>query len=179
MPCIPRNQRARHVAPCRRSASQLWRIRYFTVGQLCNVQKVQDPTCGKASIGAAVVSAPMAPLQSSIAQWPICVRCCARNASIPVRQPRPTTKPGLTGVTHAKGEWRMDGYVGKSAVERCEACRVIEEGCSRAMAACVDMIDAVSAIGVRSGLHSVPDTLPRLHSAAAATHDEATRTRMN
>jgi hypothetical protein len=40
----------------------------------------------------------------------------------------------------------------KSAAERYEACRVIDEGCSRAIAACVDMIDAVSTIGVRNEL---------------------------
>lgn len=73
----------------------------------------------------------------------------------------------------------MDDAKAKSATERYEACRVIDEGCSRAMAACVDMIDAVSAIGVRNELHAVRNALQRLHAAAAATHDEAARTRMN
>jgi len=49
----------------------------------------------------------------------------------------------------------MDKTQAKSATERYEACRVIDEGYSRAMAACVDMIDAVSAIGVRNELHAV------------------------
>lgn len=73
----------------------------------------------------------------------------------------------------------MDDTKGKSAAERYDACRVIDEGCSRAMAACVDMIDAVSAIGVRNELHAVRDALQRLHAAATAAHDEAARTRMN
>ena len=47
------------------------------------------------------------------------------------------------------------------------------------MAACVDMIDAVSAAGVKNELHAVRDALRRLHALAAATHDEAARTRMN
>ncbi|MDR3386889.1 MAG: hypothetical protein P4L92_07535 [Rudaea sp.] len=67
----------------------------------------------------------------------------------------------------------------KSAAERYEACRVIDEGCARAMAACVDMIDAVSTIGVRNELHAVRDALQRLHAAAAAAHDDAARNRMN
>jgi hypothetical protein len=37
-----------------------------------------------------------------------------------------------------------------SAGERYEACRVVDEGCSRAMATFVDMIDAVSATGVKN-----------------------------
>jgi hypothetical protein len=73
----------------------------------------------------------------------------------------------------------MDNTQAKSATERYEACRVIDEGCSRAMAACVDMIDAVSAIGVRNELHAVRDALQRLRAAAAATHDEMARIRMN
>jgi hypothetical protein len=73
----------------------------------------------------------------------------------------------------------MDDTKPTSAAERYEACRVIDEGCSRAMAACVDMIDAVSAIGVRNELHAVRDALQRLHAAATATHDEAARIRMN
>ncbi|HEX7913469.1 MAG TPA: hypothetical protein VF534_36015 [Paraburkholderia sp.] len=73
----------------------------------------------------------------------------------------------------------MDDTKVKSAAERYEACRVIDEGCSRAMAACVDTIDADSAIGVRNELHTVRDALQRLHGAATATHDEAARTRMN
>jgi hypothetical protein len=82
-------------------------------------------------------------------------------------------------VTHAKGDRPMDDTKPTSAAERYEACRVIDEGCSRAMAACVDMIDAVSAIGVRNELHAVRDALQRLHAAATATHDEAARIRMN
>ena len=73
----------------------------------------------------------------------------------------------------------MDNAQAKSAAERYEACRIIDEGCSRAMAACVDMIDAVSAIGVRNELHAVRDALQRLHAAAAAAHDDAARTKMN
>ena len=73
----------------------------------------------------------------------------------------------------------MDSSQAKSAAERYEACRIIDEGCSRAMAACVDMIDAVSAIGVRNELHAVRDALQRLHAAAAAAHDDAARTKMN
>ena len=73
----------------------------------------------------------------------------------------------------------MDNSQAKSAAERYEACRIIDEGCSRAMAACVDMIDAVSAIGVRNELHAVRDALQRLHAAAAAAHGEAARTKMN
>jgi len=48
----------------------------------------------------------------------------------------------------------MDDTNAKSAAERYEACRVIDQGWSRAMAACVDMIDAVSAIGAGSELAS-------------------------
>ncbi|WP_168792747.1 hypothetical protein [Paraburkholderia aromaticivorans] len=73
----------------------------------------------------------------------------------------------------------MDDTRAKSAAERYEACRVIDEGCTRAMAACVDMIDPVSAIGVRNELHAVCDALQRLHAAATATHDEVARIRMN
>ncbi|MGF6648552.1 hypothetical protein [Paraburkholderia sp. GAS82] len=73
----------------------------------------------------------------------------------------------------------MDNSQAKSAAERYEACRIIDEGCSRAMATCVDMIDAVSAIGVRNELHAVRDALQRLHAAAAAAHDDAARTKMN
>ncbi|SIO72703.1 hypothetical protein SAMN05444172_9179 [Burkholderia sp. GAS332] len=73
----------------------------------------------------------------------------------------------------------MDDTQAKSAAERYEACRTIDEGCSRAMAVCVDMIDAVCAIGVRNELHAVRDALQRLHAAAASAHDEAARTRMN
>jgi hypothetical protein len=73
----------------------------------------------------------------------------------------------------------MDNSQAKTAAERYEACRIIDEGCSRAMAACVDMIDAVSAIGVRNELHAVRDALQRLHAAAAAAHDDAARTKMN
>jgi hypothetical protein len=73
----------------------------------------------------------------------------------------------------------MDNSQAKSAAERYEACRIIDEGCSRAMAACVDMIDAVSAIGVRNELHAVRDALQRLHAAAAAAHADAARTKMN
>ena len=73
----------------------------------------------------------------------------------------------------------MDNSQAKSAAERYEACRIIDEGCSRAMAACVDMIDAVSAIGVRNELHAVRDALQRLYAAAAAAHDDAARTKMN
>jgi hypothetical protein len=46
------------------------------------------------------------------------------------------------------------------------------------MAACVDMIDAVSAIGIRNELHAARDALQRLHPAATATH-EAAKARMN
>jgi hypothetical protein len=73
----------------------------------------------------------------------------------------------------------MDDRNAKSAAERYEACRVIDEGWSRAMGACVDMIDAVSAIGARSELHAVRDALQRLHAAAATAYDDASRTRMN
>lgn len=67
----------------------------------------------------------------------------------------------------------------KSAAERFEAGREIDEGCSRAMAACVDMIDAAGAIGVRVELHAVRDALQRLHAAAAAAFVEASRTMQN
>lgn len=67
----------------------------------------------------------------------------------------------------------------KTAAECFEACRVIDEGCCRAMAACVDMIDAVPAIRVRDELHPAPDALQRLHAAAAAQHKEAARVRMD
>lgn len=84
-----------------------------------------------------------------------------------------------TGVTHVKVDWPMDVTKSKSAAERFEACRVIDEGCSRVMAACVDMIDGVFATSVRNELHTVRDALQRLHAAATATHDEAARARMN
>jgi hypothetical protein len=62
----------------------------------------------------------------------------------------------------------MEKGDGRSATERYEAGRVIDEGCSRAMAACVDMIDAASAIGVRDELNAVQ----RLHAAAAVAFEE-------
>jgi hypothetical protein len=66
-----------------------------------------------------------------------------------------------------------------SAAERFEAGRSIDEGCSRALAACVDMIDAASAIGVRAELNAVRDALQRLHSPAAVAFEEASRTMQN
>lgn len=68
---------------------------------------------------------------------------------------------------------------GRSAAERYEAGNAIDEGCSRAMAACVDMIDAAGAIGVRDELHAVRDALQRLHAAAAVAFEEASRTMQN
>ncbi|WP_111933861.1 hypothetical protein [Paraburkholderia bryophila] len=47
---------------------------------------------------------------------------------------------------HLKGGRPTDDTQAKSAAERYEACRVIDEKSSRAMAACVGMIDAVSAV---------------------------------
>jgi hypothetical protein len=73
----------------------------------------------------------------------------------------------------------MDDTNANSAEDRYEASRIIDEGCSRAMAACVDMIDAASAIGARAELHAVRDALQRLHLVAAAVHQEASQTRMN
>jgi hypothetical protein len=73
----------------------------------------------------------------------------------------------------------MEKGDGRSAAERYEAGRAIDEGCSRAMAACVDMIDAAGAIGVRDGLHAVRDALQRLHAAAAVAFEEASRTMQN
>lgn len=73
----------------------------------------------------------------------------------------------------------MDDHAEKSAAERYEAARKIDEGCGRAMAACVDMIDAVSAIGARNELHAVRDALQRLHAVAAAAFDDASRMRQN
>jgi hypothetical protein len=53
----------------------------------------------------------------------------------------------------------MDNSNAKPVAERYEACRVIDEGCSRAMAAWVKMTDAVSAIDERSEPHAVHDEL--------------------
>ncbi|WP_434108154.1 hypothetical protein [Paraburkholderia caffeinilytica] len=73
----------------------------------------------------------------------------------------------------------MGNSTGKSATERYEAARVIDEGCSRAMATCVDMIDAAGAIGIRDELHAVRDALQRLHAAAATAFEEASRNMQN
>jgi hypothetical protein len=64
-------------------------------------------------------------------------------------------------------------------IRRYEAGRAIDEGCSRAMAVCVDMIDAASAIGVRDELNAVRDALQRLHAAAAVSSEAACRTMQN
>ena len=61
---------------------------------------------------------------------------------------------------------------GRSATERHEACRVVDEGCSWAMSACVDMVDAAGAIGVRDELHAVRDALQRLHATAAFAFED-------
>lgn len=68
---------------------------------------------------------------------------------------------------------------GRSAAERFEAGREIYEGCSRTLAACVDMIDAAGAIGVRDELHALRYALQRLHAAAAVAFEEASRTMQN
>ncbi|MCX4170806.1 MULTISPECIES: hypothetical protein [Paraburkholderia] len=73
----------------------------------------------------------------------------------------------------------MEKGDGRSAAEPYEACRAIDEGCSRAMSACVDMVDAAGAIGVRDELHAVRDALQRLHAAAAGAFEEASRTMQN
>jgi hypothetical protein len=68
---------------------------------------------------------------------------------------------------------------GRSGTERYEACRVIDEGCSWAMSACVDMVDAAGAIDVRDKLHAVRDAVHRLHAAATVAFEEASRTMQN
>ncbi|WCM18284.1 hypothetical protein NDK50_12465 [Paraburkholderia bryophila] len=73
----------------------------------------------------------------------------------------------------------MDDQTKKSAAERHEAARVIDEGCGRAMAACVDMIDAVVTIGARNELHAVRDALQRLHAVATGAFEDASRMRQN
>jgi hypothetical protein len=73
----------------------------------------------------------------------------------------------------------MSGSNGKSAAERYEACRVIDEACGREMEACLDMIEAAGAIGARAELHAVRDALQRLHVAATAAFEEASRTVQN
>ncbi|MFM0356516.1 hypothetical protein PQR12_23730 [Paraburkholderia nemoris] len=65
----------------------------------------------------------------------------------------------------------MEKGDGRSAAERHEACREIDEGCSRAMAVCVDMIDAASAIGVGDELNAVRDALQRLHATAVVAFE--------
>jgi len=73
----------------------------------------------------------------------------------------------------------MEKGDGRSASERYEAGRVIDEGCARAMAARVDMIDAASALGARDELHAVRDALQPLHAVAASAFEEAARTMQN
>lgn len=73
----------------------------------------------------------------------------------------------------------MSASNGKSAAERYEASRVIDEGCGRAMAACLDMIEAAGTVGARVELHAVRDALQRLHAAATAAFEEASRTMQN
>lgn len=60
----------------------------------------------------------------------------------------------------------MSGFNRKSAVGRYEASRVIDEGCGRAMAARLDIVEAAGTIGAKVELHAGRDAPQRLHTAA-------------
>ncbi len=60
-----------------------------------------------------------------------------------------------------------------SAAERFDAACVIAEDCSRAVAACVDMLDAPGA--VRDKLYAMRNALQRLHTAAATAFEKSSR----
>ena len=62
-----------------------------------------------------------------------------------------------------------------SAAERFDAARVIAEDCSRAVAACVDTIDASGAVGVRDKIYAMRNALQRLHTAAATAFEKSSR----
>lgn len=73
----------------------------------------------------------------------------------------------------------MGNSFGETAAEHHRAAITIDEACSRAMAACVDMIDAAVAIGARGELHAVRYALQTLHEVGAATFEETSRTMQN
>lgn len=62
---------------------------------------------------------------------------------------------------------------GKAVMSSADAYRNIDDGCSRAISACIDMMDAAAVLGVVAELHAVRDAILRLHAVSTLSMDGA------